>query len=313
MTRRHRLKLQVVAMLLLSFYSWELACASSTTENNINSHGTTGKDGECVASETACHQTPAEVASQQEEGNDANSSKTSLEYYLRQRFASHPDALDSIRQKLRDGKLVVIHNAFPQAMADAAWADLNAIPDSHWPLHQNCETSGFCYAHHNIYDASQFTATMNDTLQVFDQPASQNFMADLSGRNCYGSPAPGANPPGTASYYMPGDHSLPHTDHISYRTVAYVWHLSKDWRPEWGGALCEYSTIRSIHNTEKVKNAVIILFVRCIHPHCPLPFLIFFVLQIGLPVVMKPSPIAIGTHPTIHWFSFPSRHSPPIL
>lgn len=226
------MKLQVFAVLLLSSYSWALV--SATTENNRP--GTTGKNGECLASEMACPQQPTEE-------NDTSSSTKSLEYYLRQRFASQPENLDAIRQKLRDGTVVVIHNAFPAAMADAVWADLNAIPDNHWPLHQNCEPSGFCYSHHNIYDASQFTTTLNDTLEVFDQPASRDFMAELSGRNCYGSPAPGANPSGTASYYKSGDHSLPHTDHISYRTVAYVWHLSKDWKPEWGGALCEYSTV----------------------------------------------------------------------
>jgi len=30
---------------------------------------------------------------------------------------------------------------------------------------------------------------------------------------------------------------LPHTDWVGQRTVAYVWHLSKNWKPEWGGAL----------------------------------------------------------------------------
>ena len=37
--------------------------------------------------------------------------------------------------------------------------------------------------------------------------------------------------------YQSGDHSLPHTDWVGQRTVSYVWHLSKGWRPEWGGAL----------------------------------------------------------------------------
>lgn len=39
------------------------------------------------------------------------------------------------------------------------------------------------------------------------------------------------------SYYKPGDYSLPHSDHKFQRTVAFVWHLSKRWRPEWGGSL----------------------------------------------------------------------------
>ena len=43
-------------------------------------------------------------------------------------------------------------------------------------------------------------------------------------------------------WYMPGDHSLPHTDAVpgsagAKRQVAFVWHLAKDWRSERGGAL----------------------------------------------------------------------------
>ena len=34
-----------------------------------------------------------------------------------------------------------------------------------------------------------------------------------------------------------GATALPHTGWGGQRTVAYVWHLSKAWRPEWGGAL----------------------------------------------------------------------------
>ena len=46
----------------------------------------------------------------------------------------------------------------------------------------------------------------------------------------------------SASWYQSGDHSLPHTDKTSNaagenRQVAFVWHLAKEWRPEWGGAL----------------------------------------------------------------------------
>jgi Rps23 Pro-64 3,4-dihydroxylase Tpa1-like proline 4-hydroxylase len=46
----------------------------------------------------------------------------------------------------------------------------------------------------------------------------------------------------SASWYLPGDHSLPHTDAIASgggarRQVAFIWHLAKDWQSEWGGAL----------------------------------------------------------------------------
>ncbi|KAL3916007.1 MAG: hypothetical protein SGPRY_006999 [Prymnesium sp.] len=56
-------------------------------------------------------------------------------------------------------------------------------------------------------------------------------MSQLTQRDCMGDCT------GAPSRYRPGDHSLPHTDWAGQRTVAYVWHLSQKWKPEWGGAL----------------------------------------------------------------------------
>ena len=72
--------------------------------------------------------------------------------------------------------------------------------------------------------------------QVFDSPSTRQFAERISGRACPGNLA------FSASWYLPGDHSLPHTDAIAHaaehnRQVAFVWHLSRDWRTEWGGAL----------------------------------------------------------------------------
>lgn len=35
---------------------------------------------------------------------------------------------------------------------------------------------------------------------------------------------------------MKRDHSNPHTDRLEARTVTFLWQLTKDWKPEWGGA-----------------------------------------------------------------------------
>ena len=56
-------------------------------------------------------------------------------------------------------------------------------------------------------------------------------MKELTSRDCSGETV------GAPSWYKEGDHSLPHTDWVGQRTVAYVWHLSKNWKPEWGGGL----------------------------------------------------------------------------
>ena len=68
-------------------------------------------------------------------------------------------------------------------------------------------------------------------LDLFASAPSREFVGALTGREC------GGETTGAPSWYQAGDHSLPHTDWVGQRTVAFVWHLSKAWRPEWGGAL----------------------------------------------------------------------------
>ena len=79
-----------------------------------------------------------------------------------------------------------------------------------------------------IHTASTFLGCFNQTAAMFATPASQGFMQQLTGRDCTGETQ------GSPSWYQAGDHSLPHTDWVGQRTVAYVWHLSKDWRPRSG-------------------------------------------------------------------------------
>ena len=38
------------------------------------------------------------------------------------------------------------------------------------------------------------------------------------------------------SQYKKGDHSNPHTDRRESRSITFLWQLTKDWKPEWGGA-----------------------------------------------------------------------------
>jgi len=131
-------------------------------------------------------------------------------------------------------------------MADAMW---ETIHDAKYTLHEDYLDDGFHYSHHNVYNRAHFTEFMNATLDMFDSETSKAFMSELTGRDCDGDTI------ATASHYVPGDHSLPHTDHLGQRTVAFVWHLSADWRPEWGGALywCsehnEHAYVHASYNT----------------------------------------------------------------
>mmetsp|Transcript_13655 Transcript_13655/g.20368 ORF Transcript_13655/g.20368 Transcript_13655/m.20368 type:complete len:118 (-) Transcript_13655:313-666(-) len=66
---------------------------------------------------------------------------------------------------------------------------------------------------------------------MFETEETKEFMSELTGRDCSGESV------GAPSYYEIGDHSLPHTDHVGQRSVAYIWHLSKTWKAEYGGGL----------------------------------------------------------------------------
>ena len=70
----------------------------------------------------------------------------------------------------------------------------------------------------------------------------RQWMADLSGRRTHQPHT------GSASWYQPGDFSNPHTDWGVDRSVAYVWHLSRDWLPEYGGALYWSAETRNSHH-----------------------------------------------------------------
>ena len=100
-----------------------------------------------------------------------------------------------------------------------------------WEHNEAYFADGYHHRHQNAYDTRAWSARLNRTFDVFSDPATRRFVGALAGRDCAG-PTTGA-----PSWYRAGDHSLPHTDWVGQRTVAYVWHLSKDWRPEWGGAL----------------------------------------------------------------------------
>ena len=156
--------------------------------------------------------------------------------FLNPTLFEDPEIFKEIGEKLRNGQLVVIRNAFREELAEAMHEDLDTTDN--WSHHVTASNDGFHYSHHNVYKYDDYSAFMNATVAMIENRASQEFMTNLSGRNCYGDSKKSFSV-GAPSYYMPGDHSLPHTDFVDHRSVAFVWHLSKDWEPAWGGALCK--------------------------------------------------------------------------
>lgn len=144
--------------------------------------------------------------------------------FLNPNIFHNPETIHNIKLHLRAGKPVIIPNAFKPEYAEAMYQDLSAAEDAFELFEYSHEDDDFSCLHYNIYDLSKYTQLMNATLELFNSPATKEFASELSGRRCGGDTWP------AASWYKPGSHSLPHSDWADRRTVAYVWHLTKDWK-----------------------------------------------------------------------------------
>jgi thioredoxin 1 len=162
----------------------------------------------------------------------ADPSLLSIENFLRPSLRGPGSALKAAIPRLAAGGLVAIRDAFEPDFAERMYRSLDSVTT--WPLHENY-AKRFAYLHHNLYHADQFPADVAWCAKVFDSSSSKAWATRLSGRSC---PGPTEI---SASCYLPGDHSLPHNDNVTtgkhyIRQLAFVWHLAKDWRSEWGGA-----------------------------------------------------------------------------
>jgi len=156
----------------------------------------------------------------------------SLETYLDSALTD-PTALEWIGCRLREERLVAVRGAFQEAFAERMHRCLDESRS--WGAHEKFEEH-FHYRHHNLYDPQTFPSDLGWCREIFDSSATKDFAGALTGRDCSGPLV------FSASWYLPGDYSLPHTDDVgrdrsAERQVAFVWHLAPGWRSEWGGAL----------------------------------------------------------------------------
>jgi len=163
----------------------------------------------------------------------ADASLLSIETYLRPSLRGPRSALTDVAPRLAAGGLVAIRDAFEPDFAEQMYRSLDHCTT--WRVYENYEED-FHYHHHNLFHSEEYPADTAWCSKVFDSPSTKAWVAQLSGRSC---PGPAEV---YASWYLPGDHSLPHNDVAGSgpnfnRQVAFVWHLAKDWRSEWGGAL----------------------------------------------------------------------------
>ena len=162
----------------------------------------------------------------------AEASPLSIETYLRASLRGPGSALKDVSRRLAAGALVTIRDAFEPDFAERMYRSLDSC--NTWRAHENY-AERFSYYHHNVYHPEDFPPDVAWCWKVFDSSGSKAWATRLSGRTCLGPTSM------SASWYLPGDHSLPHTDNVTtgdhyIRQLAFVWHLAKEWRSEWGGA-----------------------------------------------------------------------------
>lgn len=134
----------------------------------------------------------------------------------------------SVRSALRTSRFVHITNALRPEIARSVHSAL-ASSDA-WRLHRD-ESPHFQCRHHNIYQRAAFPPVLSEVAEIFDAEGTKRWISDLAGVD--------ATAPVTisASWYKPGDYSTPHRDVFRGRRVAFIWHLTDDWDPRWGGDL----------------------------------------------------------------------------
>jgi thioredoxin 1 len=163
----------------------------------------------------------------------ADASDLSIEDHLRPSLRGPASALTDALPRLAAGRLIVIRNAFDPDFAERMHRSLDGCKT--WRVYEGYEED-FHYHHHNLYHPEEYPSDLAWCSKIFGSASTRAWATRLSGRSCIGPVQ------FSASWYIAGDHSLPHNDIAEggenlNRQLAFVWHLAKDWRSEWGGAL----------------------------------------------------------------------------
>jgi hypothetical protein len=136
------------------------------------------------------------------------------------------EVLPRIGREIENGRAVVIADAFDEAVAQRVHCALERCED--WRPYERHDPF-FHFHHHNLYGGSSLPVEVRDCARVLGSTPTKLLLSVLTGADCRGPLSVGA------SMYLPGDYSLPHTDAADARSLAYIWYLTKDWSPKWGG------------------------------------------------------------------------------
>lgn len=156
----------------------------------------------------------------------------SIENYLNPQIFGNRENIQTISNHIIEGNIVLIRNAFKEFFVERMFCRLDQF--TNWKIYEDYQEH-FHYHHHNIYDENSFPPDLTWCNNIFKSNPTKEFIKSLSKKDCDGEAIV------SASRYLPGDYSLPHTDLKKHgseiRQVAFVWHLTKNWQPNWGGDL----------------------------------------------------------------------------
>jgi hypothetical protein len=147
----------------------------------------------------------------------------------------NPTVLAQITTHLKAGRLVHIPNAMNADFAERAHKMLDASRS--WQILEDYRPF-YNFKYHALHLRDGIPDDLKECLTVFKSARTREFIEQISGRDCKGDAEFGA------SWFFPGDYQLPHTDAQRGGSTAYIWHLTKDWNPSWGGSFvwCQTGT-----------------------------------------------------------------------
>jgi hypothetical protein len=146
---------------------------------------------------------------------------------FRSDLLADPKILPHLGAQLAEGRVILIQDAFNEPFAERMHSALAA--SNEWQPYEMLGAPFFHFHHRNIYDRSRFPRELGECEHIFGSKATRALLGGLTGLDCAGPVAL------SASMYLPGDHSLPHTDCIGSRAMSFVWHLTRYWQSDWGG------------------------------------------------------------------------------
>ena len=147
-----------------------------------------------------------------------------LPTYLNGDIFADQRRLAHIRDHLSGGRLVAIRNALDPDFAEAVYQHL----DQPTPWNTSASYKYLQFIYRKI-EGHSLPSPLKSLWTALLGARSREWMEALCGRPCDGAAEL------LAFWYMPGGYATPHSDGGSGRSVALVWHLTKDWDDRWGG------------------------------------------------------------------------------